>query len=218
MSIKVLAMGGDGIGPEVVDAALQVLEVAAKSIELSVDLDEDLLHGACWERHGTFLRPETLEKARVSDAMLVDATGGPQWNHIVIDGGPEEQDLHELLQAVKTMREVMARPQIAKYLTGELGAWKAAKSDAEIIEAIRATAYTGHHPCSTARMGADPGAVLDEQLRVTGIDNLRVCDAAAMPRQITGNPNATVIAMAEKAADMILDREPLPAEDPRSAS
>jgi len=218
MSIKVLAMGGDGIGPEVVDAALQVLEVAARSIKLSVDLSEDLLHGACWERHGTFLRPETLEKARVSDALLVGATGARQWDHIVIDGGPDEQDLHELLQAVKTMREVMARPQIAKYVTGELGAWKGAKSDAEIIEAIRATAYTGHYPCSTARMGADPGAVLDEQLRVTGIDNLRVCDAAAMPTQITGNPNATVIAMTEKAADMILEREPLPAEDPRSPS
>ena len=66
-------------------------------------------------------------------------------------------------------------------------------------------------------MGAadDPGAVLDAQLRVTGVDNLRVCDASAMPTQITGNPNATVIAMAEKAADMILGRAPPRAEDPR---
>jgi choline dehydrogenase-like flavoprotein len=69
-------------------------------------------------------------------------------------------------------------------------------------------------------MGADsdPGAVLDDQLRVRGVDNLRVCDASAMPSQITGNPNATVIAMAEKAADMILGRAPLPAEDPRDAT
>ena len=63
--------------------------------------------------------------------------------------------------------------------------------------------------------GNDPAAVLDEELRVTGVDNLRVCDAAAMPTQITGNPNATVIAMAEKAADMILQRQSLPPEDPR---
>jgi choline dehydrogenase-like flavoprotein len=63
---------------------------------------------------------------------------------------------------------------------------------------------------------ADPAAVLDEQLRVRGVENLRVCDAAAMPTQITGNLNATVIAMAEKAADMILQRDPLPPEDPRT--
>ena len=112
MSIKVLAMGGDGIGPEVVDAALQVLEIAAKSINLSVDLSEDLLHGACWERNGTFLRPETLERARAADALLVGATGGPQWDHIVIDGGPEEQDglmkLRHELQVFACLRHARA--------------------------------------------------------------------------------------------------------------
>ncbi len=112
MSIRVLAMGGDGIGPEVVDAALQLLEVAAKSIKLSVDLSEDLLHGACWERHGTFLRPETLAKARAADALLVGATGGPQWDHIVIDGGPEEQDglmkLRHELQVFACLRHARA--------------------------------------------------------------------------------------------------------------
>ena len=129
----------------------------------------------------------------------------------------DPQDLQELVLGVKAMREVMSRPQIAQYLTGELGAWKGAETDAEIIEAIRTTAYTGHHPCSTARMGvgSDPGAVLDEQLRVRGMENLRVCDASAMPTQVTGNPNATVIAIAEKAADMVLQRQPLPPEDPR---
>ena len=66
-------------------------------------------------------------------------------------------------------------------------------------------------------MGAarDPAAVLDETLRVRGIDSLRVCDASAMPTHITGNPNATIVAMAEKAADMMLGRAPLPPEDPR---
>jgi choline dehydrogenase len=121
-----------------------------------------------------------------------------------------------MLRGVKAMREVMSRDEIARYLTGELGAWKQARSDAEIIRAIRATAYTGHHPCSSARMGAadDPGAVLDGELRVIGVDGLRVCDASAMPTQITGNPNATVIAMAEKAADLIAGRTPPPAEVP----
>lgn len=146
------------------------------------------------------------------------ASANPQ-AHPLIDPNyfSDPQDLDELLRGVKAMREIMAQPSIAQYVSGELGAWKGAHSDAEILEAIRATAYTGHHPCSTARMGAenDLDAVLDAQLRVTGVENLRVCDASAMPTQITGNPNATVIAMAEKAADMILQRQPLTPEDPR---
>ena len=64
----------------------------------------------------------------------------------------------------------------------------------------------------------DPGAVLDGKLKVRGIEGLRVCDAAAMPAQITGNLYATVIMMAEKAADMILGRKPLAAEYPEEAA
>ena len=73
MTLKILAMGGDGIGPEVVDAALKVLDVVAASIGLQYDLSEDLLHGAAWEKYGTFIRPETLQKARESDALLIGA-------------------------------------------------------------------------------------------------------------------------------------------------
>ena len=127
----------------------------------------------------------------------------------------DPQDLDEMVRGVKAMRKIMAMPQISQYLTGEVGPWKGAISDAQIIEAIRATAYTGHHPCSTARMGpeGDPTAVLDDQLRVKGTENLRVCDASAMPTQITGNPTATVIAMSEKAADLILRCDLLSSED-----
>ena len=126
-------------------------------------------------------------------------------------------DLNAMVAGVKTMREIMAQPEIAKYVTGEIGAWQGAKTDAKIIEAIRQTAYTGHHPCSSAKMGPDKDAlaVLDSELRVRGVDKLRVCDASAMPSQITGNLNATVIAMAERGADLILGKTPLILEDPR---
>ena len=92
MALRVLALGGDGIGPEVLHASLKVLDVAANSIGLKFDLSEDLLHGAAWEKYGSFVHSETLAKAHESDALLVGAVGAPKWDHIVIEGGPEEQD------------------------------------------------------------------------------------------------------------------------------
>ncbi|MEL6768113.1 MAG: GMC family oxidoreductase N-terminal domain-containing protein [Pseudomonadota bacterium] len=127
------------------------------------------------------------------------------------------QDPHDvaiLRQGVEAMRDVMRRPPIAGLVTGETGAWATARSDVEIDAAIRMTAHTGHHPACTARMGD----VLDAELRVHGIDGLRVCDASAFPAQITGNLYATVVMMAEKAADMVLGR-PAPApEYPQEAA
>ena len=73
-------------------------------------------------------------------------------------------------------------------------------------ESIRNNVQTGHHPASTCAMGSDNNklAVLDEKLRVKGIKNLRVVDASSFPDMISGNINASVIMLAEKAADMIL--------------
>lgn len=155
-------------------------------------------------------RPRSLGTVRLASA-------DPR-AHPLIDPNyfANQRDLDELVAGVKAMREVMAQPDIARYVTGEIGVWRDVRTDEQIVEAIRATTYTGHHVCSTARMGADhdAGAVLDGEMRVRGVEGLRVCDASAMPTQITGNLNATVIAMAEKIADMVLEREPLPAEDP----
>jgi 3-isopropylmalate dehydrogenase len=112
MAIKLLELGGDGIGPEVVSAALQVLEVAGRDSGTNFDISEELLHGAAWEKHGTFIRPQTLAQAKQSDALLVGATGGPQWDHIVVEGGPEEQDglmkLRHELQVFACLRHARA--------------------------------------------------------------------------------------------------------------
>nr|WP_303623657.1 GMC oxidoreductase [Shimia sp. CNT1-13L.2] len=155
-------------------------------------------------------RPKSLGTVRLASA---DPTAPP-----LIDPNyfADARDLDELLRGVKVIRDIMAQPQIAQYVTGEIGVWATARTEAEIIDAIRETAYTGHHPCCTARMGADtdPMAVLDANLCVRGTRGLRVVDASAMPTQITGNLYATVIAMAEKAADLILDRPAPPPENP----
>ncbi|MDE0416863.1 MAG: 3-isopropylmalate dehydrogenase [bacterium] len=80
-TLDLLALGGDGIGPEVTGCALKVVEKACDS-DTRVDITEDLLHGACYDEAGTFLKETTLDHARRADAVLVGATGGPRWDHI----------------------------------------------------------------------------------------------------------------------------------------
>lgn len=160
-----------------------------------------------------------LNRPRSSGSVRL-ASSDPM-DHPLIDPNyfSDPQDIDVLLRGVREIRRIMGQAEIAPYVTGETGPWAGAKTDGEMVAAIRETAYTGHHPCCTARMGGgnDRMAVLDSELRVRGIGGLRVCDAAAMPRQITGNLYATVVAMAEKAADMVKGRAPLPAEHPAEA-
>jgi len=78
------------------------------------------------------------------------------------------------------------------------------QGDAAILDYIRANARPGHHPVGTCRMGQDNLAVVDERLRVRGVDGLRVVDASIMPTIISGNTSAPVVMIAEKAAEMIL--------------
>jgi choline dehydrogenase-like flavoprotein len=79
----------------------------------------------------------------------------------------------------------------------------AAQTDAQIEQFIRDRADTVYHPVGTCRMGAGPLDVVDASLRVHGLDGLRVVDASIMPRIVSGNTNAPVIAIAEKAVDLI---------------
>jgi 4-pyridoxate dehydrogenase len=83
------------------------------------------------------------------------------------------------------------------------------QSDADIDAWLRSTVITAHHPCGTCAMGITPDAVLDPELRVRGIERLRVVDASAMPDLVGAHINACVLMMAEKASDMIRGRAAL---------
>ena len=87
-----LALGGDGIGPEVVGAGVEVLLAVAKSEGLRIEIEEDLLHGAAWERYGTFCRDETVMRAREVDAVLVGAVGDPRFDDYLSDGSSTGED------------------------------------------------------------------------------------------------------------------------------
>ena len=115
-------------------------------------------------------------------------------------------DMDDLVEGMKHTREVLSKPSLSKIVSDELLPGKNVKNDEDMKESIRNHVQTGHHPASTCAMGSDNNklAVLDEKLRVKGIKNLRVVDASSFPDMISGNINASVIMLAEKAADMIL--------------
>jgi choline dehydrogenase len=122
------------------------------------------------------------------------------------------EDVEPLIRGIRLIRRIFASPAFTRYKARETAPGEAAQSDADLVAYIRAEAYTVHHPVSTCRMGKDELAVVDPQLRVIGVEGLRVADASVFPSIIGGNTNAAVVMIAEKAADMILGRPaPTPA-------
>ena len=122
----------------------------------------------------------------------------------------EPHDVRELIEAHKKMQELMAQPAFDAFRGPRIIPDPAVQTDREIESFIRATASTDYHPCGTCRMGDDPYAVTDGELRVHGIDNLRVVDASVMPDIISGNLNAPTQMIAERAADFILGHNQFP--------
>jgi choline dehydrogenase len=118
------------------------------------------------------------------------------------------EDLLPLINGMRLVRRIFASPAFAKYRAEESAPGRDVQGDAELSAYIRAQAYTVHHPVSTCRMGSDAAAVVDPELRVIGLDGLRVADASVFPSIIGGNTNAAVVMIAEKACDLILGRRP----------
>lgn len=121
-----------------------------------------------------------------------------------------EQDWQEFRDGIRITREIMAQPALDKYRGREISPGAHVQSDAELDDFIRNHAETAYHPSCTCKMGEDDMAVVDGKGRVHGLHGLRVVDASIMPEIITGNLNATTIMMAEKIADRIRGRQPLP--------
>jgi 4-pyridoxate dehydrogenase len=116
-----------------------------------------------------------------------------------------------LRTGVRLVREIGRQAPLTSFTTGEISPGPDCRSNAQIDAHIRSTAITVHHPLGTCKMARadDPTAVVDPELKVLGVDGLRVVDASVMPDLIGGNINAVVIMIAEKAADLIRGRTPL---------
>jgi choline dehydrogenase len=149
--------------------------------------------------HACFLRPRSrgriaLASNRAADKAKIEA------NYLSDEEG---FDLKMMVECAKISREILAQKAFDAYRGTPIFPARTDLSDAELIEFVRAKAETVYHPVGTCRMGNDAQAVVDPQLRVNGVEGLRVIDASVMPSLIGGNTNAPTIMIAERAADLI---------------
>ena len=163
-------------------------------------------------RDGFGLRPVLLHPESRGELRLASADPAER---IRIDQNflATKGDLVTLREGVKIARDLASQSALDVHRGDEREPGPDCTSDADIDDWIRRTAITAHHPSCTCPMGIGDDAVLDPELRVRGAESLRVVDAASMPDLVSGNINACVMMLAEKAADHIRGREPLaPAE------
>jgi choline dehydrogenase len=160
------------------------------------------LAGDGYTLHACFLHPRSrgriaLVSNRAADKPRIEA------NYL---SDAEGFDLKMMLECAKLSRELFAQPAFDAYRGAPIFPARTDLSDSELIAFIRAKAETVYHPVGTCRMGSDDRSVVDPQLRVRGVEGLRVVDASVMPALPTGNTNAPTIMIAERAADLIRGR------------
>jgi choline dehydrogenase len=160
------------------------------------------LAGDGYTLHACFLRPRsrgriTLVSNRAADKPRIEA------NYL---SDAEGFELKMMVECAKLSREIFAQKAFDAYRGAPIFPARTDLSDAELADFIRAKAETVYHPVGTCRMGSDDASVVDPQLRVRGVDGLRVVDASVMPALIGGNTNAPTIMIAERAADLIRGR------------
>jgi choline dehydrogenase len=144
------------------------------------------------------LRPESRGSLKIRSA---DPSTPPE---IRINYLATETDRAAFIEGIRILRKILAAPALKPYSVEEVYPGVKTTSDEELLDYCRDTGSTVYHPTSTCRMGNDPLAVVDQRLRVRGIEGLRVVDASIMPDLMSGNTNAPTIMIAEKASDMIL--------------
>jgi choline dehydrogenase len=162
------------------------------------DHGRNRLPGHGYTVHACVLRPRSRGRIRLRSANPAEPP------RIEARYLTTPEDLPVLLEGVHVSRELLCTAPFAPYRGEEIFPGSAATTRAAIEEVVRRKAETIYHPVGTCRMGTDAAAVVDPQLRVQGVERLRVVDASVMPTLVGGNTNAPTIMIAEKAADAIL--------------
>lgn len=162
-----------------------------------VDHGRKTVFGHGYSCHVCLLRPASRGSVRLQSA---DPLQPPAIDPAFL---AEPDDMRRMVRGFRLMRGILQQPALAQYGGRELAASAQAQSDEQIEAFIRSHADTIYHPVGSCRMGPGPKDVVDAELRVHGVQGLRVVDASVMPRIVGGNTNAPVIMIAEKASDLI---------------
>jgi choline dehydrogenase-like flavoprotein len=169
---------------------------------MTAAITRPIRYGQGYSCHMCVLRPHSrgelrLRSADTREAPLID-----------LNMLSDPRDMDTLVAGVRMMKRIFDQPQLSRHggVFGDPGLRADGTDDERIREIIADRADTAFHPVGTCRMGSDERAVVDPQLRVRGVENLRVVDASIMPAIVGGNTNAPAIMIGEKAADMILGR------------
>ena len=154
--------------------------------------------------NSAYLRPRSRGTVRLNSADPAD--------HPLIDPN-YWADFHDRAMSIKGLRiarKIMRQQALKEYVLREVLPGPSLETDDELFDYACRSAKTDHHPVGTCRMGNDEMSVVTPDLKLRGIDALRVCDASVMPRVPSSNTNAPTIMVGEKGADLVLGRDPLP--------
>ncbi len=181
--------------PELKDADLQFHFTPA----YLVDHGKEQSWGHSYSLHICALHPKSKGTVKLKSA---DPLAHPAIQYNYLD---HPDDVRDMIAAVKIGRQILNAKAFDDYRASETRPGNEVQTDAEIEQFVREKAETVYHPVGTCKMGNDAMAVVDDQLRVHGIENLRVADASIMPTVLGGNTNAPSMLVGLKAAQMILE-------------
>ena len=154
-------------------------------------------HG--YQLHASLNRPKSRGLITLSSSDPYD------YPKILFNYLQHEDDLKQTRESIHVARKILSQPSFTKYSGKEVGPGSNLQSNDELNEYIKSNAETAYHPCGTLKMGVDDMAVVDENLKVKGLHNIRVVDASVMPEIPSANLNAPTLMIAEKASNLILD-------------
>ena len=175
-----------------------------------IEAGVDKLKNAGVTLNSAYLRPRSRGTVRLASA---DPAAAP-----LIDpnywADPHDRTLS--LRGLAAARAILAQPALKPFILAERMPGPGIADEAALIDYVRRTCKTDHHPCGTCKMGHDDLAVVTPDLTVRGLEGLRVCDSSVMPRITSSNTNAPTIMVGEKAADIVRGRLPLAARNSRA--